>query len=125
MRCSSEQHQYYGILTRALGVGSDVEIDQTTFAVEEGDRIVLCSDGLFNERRSGCLRDPDSEALTLPGQGVSHSCRSVALDNRPAPGVVGQSSNPHRWHSPAGVHPAKVACELAELRPPVCERQRV
>jgi PPM family protein phosphatase len=43
------QHPYYGTLTRALGVGSDVDIDQTTLAVEEGDRIVLCSDGLFNE----------------------------------------------------------------------------
>ncbi len=43
------QHPYYGILTRALGVGSDVEIDHTTLAVEEGDRIVICSDGLFNE----------------------------------------------------------------------------
>jgi protein phosphatase len=43
------QHPYYGILTRALGVGSDVKIDCTTLAVEKGDRIVVCSDGLFNE----------------------------------------------------------------------------
>jgi serine/threonine protein phosphatase PrpC len=43
------QHPYYGILTRALGVGSDVEIDRATLAVEKGDRIVVCSDGLFNE----------------------------------------------------------------------------
>ena len=43
------QHPYYGILTRALGVGSDVDIDRTMLVVEEGDRIVLCSDGLFNE----------------------------------------------------------------------------
>ena len=43
------QHPYYGILTRALGVGTDVEIDRTTLAVERGDRIVVCSDGLFNE----------------------------------------------------------------------------
>jgi PPM family protein phosphatase len=43
------QHPYYGILTRALGVGSDVEIDQATLDVKDGDRIVLCSDGLFTE----------------------------------------------------------------------------
>ena len=43
------QHPLYGILTRALGVGPDVEIDCRTLAVEEGDRIVLCTDGLFNE----------------------------------------------------------------------------
>jgi len=43
------QHPYYGVLTRALGVGPDVEIDRRTTAVEKGDRVLLCSDGLFNE----------------------------------------------------------------------------
>jgi PPM family protein phosphatase len=43
------QHPYYGILTRALGVAPDVEIDRLTVAVEKGDRVLLCSDGLFNE----------------------------------------------------------------------------
>jgi serine/threonine protein phosphatase PrpC len=42
-------HPYYGILTRALGVGVDVAIDRTTLAGEGGDRFVVCSDGLFNE----------------------------------------------------------------------------
>ena len=42
-------HPHRGVLTRALGVGPDVEIDRSTLAVEEGDRIVVCSDGLFNE----------------------------------------------------------------------------
>ncbi len=45
----ARQHPHYGILTRALGVGSDVEIDRRTLAMEEGDRLVLCTDGLFNE----------------------------------------------------------------------------
>jgi protein phosphatase len=43
------QHPHYGVLTRALGVGPDVEIEYMTLQVEEGDRIVVCSDGLFNE----------------------------------------------------------------------------
>jgi protein phosphatase len=43
------KHPYYGVLTRALGVGSDVQIDRSTLAVDPGDRIILCSDGLFNE----------------------------------------------------------------------------
>ena len=45
----ASQHPHYGVLTRALGVSPDVEIDNRTVAVEEGDRIVVCSDGLFNE----------------------------------------------------------------------------
>jgi serine/threonine protein phosphatase PrpC len=42
-------HPHYGILTRALGVGPDVEIDATTLDIEDGDRLLLCSDGLVNE----------------------------------------------------------------------------
>ncbi len=45
----ASEHPHYGVLTRALGVGSDVEIDRRTLSVEAGDRIVLCTDGLFNE----------------------------------------------------------------------------
>ncbi len=43
------RHPHHGVLTRALGVGPEVEIDRRTLDVEAGDRIVVCSDGLFNE----------------------------------------------------------------------------
>lgn len=43
------EHPHYGILTRALGVAPEVEIDSATHSVAVGDRLVICSDGLFNE----------------------------------------------------------------------------
>jgi protein phosphatase len=43
------QHPHYGVLTRAIGVGPDIDIDCTTLAPEPGDRVMLCSDGLFRE----------------------------------------------------------------------------
>jgi serine/threonine protein phosphatase PrpC len=43
------RHPHYGVLTRALGVGPAVEIDRTILSVESGDRVIVCSDGLFNE----------------------------------------------------------------------------
>lgn len=43
------RHPHYGILTRALGVAPDVEIDSATHSVVVGDLLVLCTDGLFNE----------------------------------------------------------------------------
>jgi PPM family protein phosphatase len=46
-------HPHYGILTRALGVAPDVEIDSRCYDVVPGDRVVLCSDGLFNELSRG------------------------------------------------------------------------
>ena len=43
-------HPQRNILTRAVGIGVEVEVDR--FPVAEpavGDRFLLCSDGLFNE----------------------------------------------------------------------------
>lgn len=43
-------HPQRNILTRAVGIGAEIEVDR--FTVEEpmiGDRFLLCSDGLFNE----------------------------------------------------------------------------
>ena len=58
------QHPHYGVLTRALGVGSDVEIDRRTLAVQTGDRIVVCTDGLFNE----LSREEIAEAMAADGE---------------------------------------------------------
>ncbi len=42
-------HPQRNILTRALGVSEDLELDWWELPVRPGDRYVLCSDGLFNE----------------------------------------------------------------------------
>ncbi len=42
-------HPKRNILTRAVGIGPDVEVDRFPLSVEPGDRFLLCSDGLFNE----------------------------------------------------------------------------
>ena len=42
-------HPQRNILTRALGVGDELQLDWWELAVRPGDRYVLCSDGLFNE----------------------------------------------------------------------------
>ncbi|HEX9376993.1 MAG TPA: Stp1/IreP family PP2C-type Ser/Thr phosphatase [Actinomycetota bacterium] len=43
----AEHHPQKSILTRALGVDEPVEVDEFTVEVAEGDRILLCSDGLW------------------------------------------------------------------------------
>ncbi|MCU1459442.1 MAG: hypothetical protein JWL73_3534 [Actinomycetia bacterium] len=52
------EHPHRGILTRALGVGPDVELDSFAHPAVEGDRVVVCTDGLFNEV-------PDDEMASL------------------------------------------------------------
>ena len=66
------QHPYYGVLTRALGVGPDVEIDRTSLAVDDGDRIVVCSDGLFNE-----LSGREIASIVADGGDVTHIVDSL------------------------------------------------
>lgn len=42
----AERHPQRSIVTRALGVDSEVEVDLMTVDLQEGDRILICSDGL-------------------------------------------------------------------------------
>ena len=43
------RHPQRNVLTRALGVGDEIDVDRWTFPVVEGERYLLCSDGLINE----------------------------------------------------------------------------
>lgn len=68
-------HPHRNIITRALGIAPEVEVDEFTVIPQRGDRLVLCSDGLFNEVTSGRiaatlrrLADPDDAAQELVRQ---------------------------------------------------------
>ena len=50
-------HPQRHILTRALGVSSEVEADMWDLQLRSGDRLVLCSDGLSNELTSDELAE--------------------------------------------------------------------
>lgn len=43
----AKTHPYRYVLTRAIGVIPDVDIDHAGVSCESGDRLLLCSDGLF------------------------------------------------------------------------------
>ncbi|MCL1985380.1 MAG: serine/threonine-protein phosphatase [Betaproteobacteria bacterium] len=36
------------IITKAVGIGEDMELDEVRFSLKAGDRFLLCTDGLFN-----------------------------------------------------------------------------
>ncbi|MFN2594773.1 MAG: Stp1/IreP family PP2C-type Ser/Thr phosphatase [Actinomycetota bacterium] len=42
----ARHHPQRSVITRALGVDADVQVDLMSLSLEEGDRILLCSDGL-------------------------------------------------------------------------------
>ncbi len=78
----ARSHPQRNILTRALGIGSEVGIDAGTVIPYAGDRFVLCSDGLFNEvdepRIEATLRrlaDPEDASQELVRQAVENGGR--------------------------------------------------
>lgn len=56
----ARRHPNANVVTRALGVGGSVILDRRSVAVEQGDRVLLCSDGL-----SASLA-PEDFTLPLP-----------------------------------------------------------
>ena len=53
----AERHPQRSIITRALGVDEDVEVDLLTLELVEGDRLLLCSDGLSSMLSHGSIAE--------------------------------------------------------------------
>jgi PPM family protein phosphatase len=80
----ASQHPHYGILTRALGVAPKVEIDSATYSVAVGDRLVFCSDGLFNEVTQAEIADAvaaDKDGTSLADDLVELALARGGRDN--------------------------------------------
>lgn len=84
-------HPKRHILTRALGIDPDIDVDMWELAPVQGDRYLLCSDGLSNELSShqikevlGGSRDPkkaaESLVRTANASGGNDNITAVVLD---------------------------------------------
>ena len=132
-------HPQRNVLTRALGIDLDVEVDCNRVTPYRGDRLLLASDGLFNEvdhdgiasvaRRQ---RDPDKAAAEL----VKLACEGGGNDNvtvvvvdvvddgdraaRASAAVVASSTSTRsRETAGGGYTPAHASApEQSPLRPP-------
>ena len=51
-------HPQRSVITRALGIEADIEVDDVALELTGGDRVLICSDGL-----SGMVRDADISAV--------------------------------------------------------------
>jgi PPM family protein phosphatase len=72
-------HPQRHILTRALGVSSEVEADMWDLKLRSGDRLVLCSDGLSNELTSEELAEVLS-SVPDPGE-AAHQLVEIANEH--------------------------------------------
>jgi protein phosphatase len=62
----AQHHPQRSIITRALGVDSDVDVDVVSVELQDGDRLLLCSDGLSSmiepsEIGDALASDPDPQ----------------------------------------------------------------
>jgi serine/threonine protein phosphatase PrpC len=77
-------HPQRNILMRALGTEPEVQIDLGQFSWEEGDVVLLCSDGLSNKVHSSVMVDWLQRPLSLQSQVegmVQHALDSGGEDN--------------------------------------------
>lgn len=72
-------HPHRHILTRALGVSSDVEVDLWQMTPRAGDRFLLCSDGLTNEISESRIAKVLSS--TADPQRAAETLVRLAVDN--------------------------------------------
>lgn len=74
----AEVHPQRSILTRALGIEGEVEVDQATVEITAGDRVLLCSDGL-----TSMIPDDDVHRILASGDGPQPTAEALvaaALD---------------------------------------------
>lgn len=70
----AETHPYRHVLTRALGIGPDLEMDHAGIPCQPGDRLVLCTDGLFK----AVTDDEINTVLAAKGEPQEAADRMVA-----------------------------------------------
>ncbi len=104
-RAEAEVHPHRNILTRALGIESDVLVDLFELQPLPGDRYLICSDGLFNEvteehmaivlRQHGDPQTAAGELARLADEsGGRDNITVVVVDVEPEPGEDADPPDP-------------------------------
>ena len=68
----AESHPQRAIITRALGIDTEVDVDVYTLDVDPGDRLIVCSDGL-----NTMVRDRDVERIARGESDPQHAAEAL------------------------------------------------
>ncbi len=76
---AAAMHPESNVITRAVGVSQELNLDMNIFQVQAGDTFLLCSDGLYNSvREDSMVQCLDCES---PQESVQH-LMAMAIDNK-------------------------------------------
>jgi len=80
---SAETHPAANIVTRAVGADEVLQVDAQILEIKDGDRFLLCTDGLNKELSEGEIAQLSGrfEADALPQALVDEACQRGARDN--------------------------------------------
>jgi len=78
-RSKARNHPDKNIITRAVGAMSEIEVDLFRVSIEEGDTIMLCSDGMTNMVDDETIKEIINSGGTLKER--AHSLVNKANDN--------------------------------------------
>jgi PPM family protein phosphatase len=80
----AEVHPHKNVLTRALGTDEQVEVDEDTIALIDGDRLLLCSDGLtgmVTEDQIQAILETSEQPQQAADRLVKAANRAGGIDN--------------------------------------------
>jgi PPM family protein phosphatase len=80
----AEVHPHKNVMTRALGTEEEVEVDEETVALEDGDRVLICSDGLtgmVTEEQIQAILEASPEPQNAAERLVRAANRAGGVDN--------------------------------------------
>jgi len=72
MPADPEKDSRKSILTQAVGSSETLDVKVTYILINQGDRILLCSDGLYN-----MVPEPDLLEIAGRGDGLSDNCKAL------------------------------------------------
>lgn len=80
----ARNHPRANVITRAVGAGEDLVLDLDIFEMQEGDRVLLCSDGLYKEledQEIGTIMAREASPAQIVGDLVGSCLDRQARDN--------------------------------------------
>ncbi|KPK65058.1 MAG: hypothetical protein AMK73_04115 [Planctomycetes bacterium SM23_32] len=88
-------HPMRGNLARYVGMGGEARPDIVTVELQDGDRLLLCTDGLPD-----CVSQAQMESVAVAPRDVTDACRSLIEAGRAAGARDNLTAILAEWHAP-------------------------